>query len=110
MVSLANRVSYSYQTNPRYVLPAEGEPAFQRIIKNAVAAAFSAIGGEIFVFFQEWRWPFSPPALPGKVQGDDEEDEPEEVRPKVKSSVAKKIRINDADEDDDDYDFDLDDL
>lgn len=105
---LSNRITYSYHTNPRYVLPAEGEPAFERIIKNAVAAAMSAIGGEIFVFFQEWRWPFRPPAPTEKTQ--DEEDNSGVEEPKKHSKVAKKVRSNDPDDEDDDYGFDLDDL
>ena len=100
---VASRTSYSYHTNPTYVLPAEGESALSRIIKNGIAAALSAIGGEIFVFFQEWRWPFTP-ALPESTQV--EEDEP----PKRTLKVAKKIQVNDIDYDFDEDDFDLDDL
>ena len=102
-----SRAPYSYHTNPTYVLPFEGEPALSRILKNAIAAALSAIGGEIFVFFQEWRWPFTPPtpSLPSSTQVEDKEP------PKKTLKVAKKIRVNDIDDDyDDDDDFDLDDL
>jgi hypothetical protein len=111
----SNRGVYSYHTNMKYLLPEEGESAWHRILKNIIAGALSSIGGEIYAFFQEWRWPFKPPeptALP--------EPKPEPLSEPAKSSVksspkskrpqvAKRIRVKDLDEDDE-FDFDLDDL
>jgi len=111
----ANRGVYSYHTNMKYLLPDDGESAFHRILKNIIAGALSAIGGEIYAFFQEWRWPFKPAepvALPEPKPEPLAEPAKESVNtpPKPKKQrVAKKIGVRDLDEDDE-FDFDLDDL
>lgn len=112
----ANRGTYSYHTNMKYLLPAEGESAFHRILMNMVAGALSAIGGEIYAFFQEWRWPYItkvlelPEAKPEPMAEPAKENVKASPKPKSKpkTKVAKKIKVEDFEEDE--FDFDLDDL
>lgn len=115
--------SYSYSTNTKYLLPADGESPFMRLFLNMLASALSSLGGEIFVFFREWRWPFKPPELPTpKPAPELEKPKPKPKptpeskpapkpapKPVTRPKVAKKIEVTDFD-DDDELDIDLDDL
>lgn len=114
----SNRGVYSYPTNTKYLLPEDGESPVARIGKNMLAGGLSAMGGEIYAFFQEWRWPFQP--APAEAPKADEEPKPKEKekptqqskpkpKPKPRQKPAKRIVVNDFD-DDDELDIDLDDL
>lgn len=107
----SNRGVYSYPTNTRYLLPEEGESPAARIGKNMLAGGLSAMGGEIYAFFQEWRWPFTPAAKEEPTQNEKPKTEPKpQPKPKSKPKVAKKIKVENFDDDDDELDIDLDDL
>lgn len=98
----ANQADYGYRTNKNYILPADGEHPAARIAKNMASGAISAMGGEVCVFFQEWRFPFSSRGVPAPV--DQDPDPPPKTEP-PKKKVAKKVKIDD---DDDLIDVDLD--
>lgn len=110
----SNRGVYSYPTNTKYLLPEEGESPVARIGKNMLAGGLSAMGGEIYAFFQEWRWPF----MPAKTEQPAEKEKEPEPKPKPtqqakpkpkKQKPARRIAVEDFD-DDDELDIDLDDL
>lgn len=91
----ANQADYGYRTNKNFILPAQGEHPAARIAKNMASGAISAMGGEVCVFFQEWRFPFS--------QREDRpaQDSPPPAEPpptkKKKVKVAKKLHVDDDD-------------
>jgi hypothetical protein len=87
----ANQADYGYRTNKQHILPADGEHPAARIGKNMAAGAISAMGGEVCVFFQEYRFPFVKKSPVREV----EEVEPE--KPVAKKRVAKKKPIDDDD-------------
>lgn len=96
-----NQADYGYRTNKNYILPADGEHPAARIAKNMASGAISAMGGEVCVFFQEWRFPYQQAMEPSP------EEPPIEAPPKTKQAkrrVTKKTKIID----DDFMDVDLD--
>jgi len=106
----ANQVDYGYRTNRNYILPAPGEHPAVRVGKNLISGAFSAMGGEICVFFQEWRFPFSQKE-PTKPQP--EEPPPPPPPPKsgitgdsIKQPTKRKLSV--TEDEDDLMDIDLD--
>ena len=102
----ANQADYGYRTNKNYILPAEGEHPAARIGKNMASGAISAMGGEVCVFFQEWRFPFMPPPGAAPVQEEEVEAAPP---PRSKTKIAKKVPKKSLMDDDDDLiDVDLD--
>jgi len=114
----SNRGVYSYPTNTKYLLPEEGESPVARIGKNMLAGGLSAAGGEIYAFFQEWRWPFKPTPVE-KPKAEEERPKPKakptqqpkpKPKPKPRHKPAKRIVVDDFDDDDDELDIDLDDL
>ena len=104
----ANRSIYSYPTNTKYLLPEDGESAVSRISKNMLAGGLSAIGGEIFAFFQEWRWPFTKAssAKPAETPRP-QPTQAEKPKPRPIPKPSKRIAVEDFD---DELDIDLDDL
>jgi hypothetical protein len=101
----SNHSIYSYPTNTKYLLPEDGERAIFRIIKNMLAGGLSAMGGEIFVFFREWRWPFTKPSRTKPIEAPRPQPTPVEKPQSAKSS--KRIAVEDFD---DELNIDLDDL
>jgi len=101
----ANQADYGYRTNKNFILPAPGEHPAARIGKNMMSGAISAMGGEVCVFFQEWRFPFTGQAPTEEPDLVDDAPPPKAKSKKTKQKVAKRTIVDD---DDDLMDVDLD--